>query len=394
MVFADHDNIGWQVTGRFPLRKKGRGLMPSPGWTGQYDWVGYLAVAEHPNVFNPPEKFIATANNRKVPAEFPHTLSSSWFYPERGERIEQMIQATEQHSLKTSANMQLDTHSLFVPQLKDAILKGELYEAVKNEIKEWNDEGKKARATEALTMLDRLSGDMHAESQDACIVGALLYTYTRNTFSDELGSKNGSAWVSFLENSNMSYSAQVDHLIVRGDESPFWDDVNTPQKEAKAQIIARSLADAINLLEEHLGGDRSDWQWGNLHTYTWATEATKLAKHLDFFERTGMRFLASYFNRGPFPAGGDHTTPNVAAYPIAKDFDVWLIPEMRIVVDFGLEEPMIGINSTGQSDNPVGPHYDDGIYAWLEGRYQAFPFRQVNIERQYNRVLVLHPAGS
>ena len=34
MVLADKDNIAWQVIGNYPVRAKGRGLMPSPGWTG------------------------------------------------------------------------------------------------------------------------------------------------------------------------------------------------------------------------------------------------------------------------------------------------------------------------------------------------------------------------
>ncbi|MCK7512649.1 MAG: penicillin acylase family protein [Desulfobacterales bacterium] len=31
MVLADRDNIAWQVIGNYPVRTKGRGLMPSPG---------------------------------------------------------------------------------------------------------------------------------------------------------------------------------------------------------------------------------------------------------------------------------------------------------------------------------------------------------------------------
>ncbi len=72
-------------------------------------------------------------------------------------------------------------------------------------------------------------------------------------------------------------------------------------------------------------------------------------------------------------------------------FDVWLIPEMRIIVDFGNPEPLIGINSTGQSDNPSSPHYDDGITAWRNGKYQNFPFARDLVEKQYRDKLVLVP---
>ena len=46
-----------------------------------------------------------------------------------------------------------------------------------------------------------------------------------------------------------------------------------------------------------------------------------------------------------------------------------------------LAETLIGINSSGQSNNPSSPHYDDGITAWREGRYKDFPFKEGNINK-------------
>jgi acyl-homoserine-lactone acylase len=112
---------------------------------------------------------------------------------------------------------------------------------------------------------------------------------------------------------------------------------------------------------------------------------------MGFVERNGVKFLSGYFDRGPYPAPGDHTTLNAAAYSPGKNFNVWLIPEMRIIVDFGSDEPLIGINSSGQSDNPASPHYDDGITAWREGRYQDFPFMADNVQKQYTKTLTLLP---
>ena len=38
-------------------------------------------------------------------------------------------------------------------------------------------------------------------------------------------------------------------------------------------------------------------------------------------------------------------------------------------------------------------HYDDGIAAWREGKYIAFPFREENVKQQYTSLMVLQPAG-
>jgi acyl-homoserine-lactone acylase len=114
---------------------------------------------------------------------------------------------------------------------------------------------------------------------------------------------------------------------------------------------------------------------------------------MGFFERMGLKLLWPYFNRGPYPAPGDHFTLNVAGYTMGGDFDTWLIPSMRLIVDFSREEPMVAVNSSGQSDNPSSPHYADGIELWREGRYIAFPFKEAAVNAQYQQVLMLRPSS-
>jgi acyl-homoserine-lactone acylase len=392
MVFADKDNIAWQVIGNYPVRAKGRGLMPSPGWTGEYDWTGLLKTEVLPNLKNPSVGFIGTANHRTVPKDYPYILSSSWYWPERAERIIQMASATDKHTTQTNMGMQLDTHSLFVPKLKDVISKGTLAGDIMKEISSWKDEKKAAGARLALTMLQDFSGDMKADSKGAALTGAFLNCATKTIFLDELGPVDSKAWKSFLIVNNQSYNATCDHLLIRGDESPFWDDINTPEKETKAQIIALSLADAVVFLESTSGNEAAKWSWGALHTYTWETDTSQMAPHFSFIERTALNSLWSYFNRGPYPAGGDIFTLNVSMYMMGKDFNTWLIPSMRMIIDFSQEEPMLAVNSSGQSDNPSSPHYDDGIKAWRDGKYIPFPFKDAAVKDQYQDVLQLSPS--
>ncbi|MGA2781386.1 MAG: penicillin acylase family protein [Smithella sp.] len=394
MVFADKDNIAWQIIGDYPLRAKGRGLMPSPGWTGEYDWIGLLDPALLPNLKNPSAGFIGTANHRTVPKDYPYILSSSWYWPERAERIIQMASATDKHTTQTNMDMQLDTYSLFVPKLKEVILKGMLAADIMKEIGSWKDEKRIARARIALAMLQGFNGDMKADSKEAALMGAFLHCATKNIFLDELGPVDSKAWKSFLVVNNESYNATCDHLLVRGDESPFWDDINTPEKETKAQIIARSLADAVAFLELTLGNDTGKWSWGALHTYTWETDTSQMAPHFGFIERTALNSLWSYFNRGPYPAAGDIFTLNVSMYMMGKDFNTWIIPSMRMIIDFSKAEPMQAVNSSGQSDNPSSPHYDDGIKAWRDGKYYIpFPFKDAAVNAQYKDVLQLNPSA-
>lgn len=394
MVFADKDNIAWQVIGNYPVRAKGRGLLPSPGWSGEYDWQGLLDASRLPSSMNPPIGFIATANNRTVPKDFPSILSSSWYWPERAERIEEMARATDQHTAETSMKMQLDTLSLFVPKVQRAMLSGALSDAIAQEIADWKDAKRQEQAHAAMAMLQGFGGDMRADSGPAALVSVFYDHATKNIFLDEMGTEDSKTWQAFLVLNNESYNATCDHLLVRGDESPFWDDVRTPVHETKARILACSLADAYVFLEKTLGSDTKKWRWGALHTYTWETDTSKLAPHMGWIKRVGLKALWPYLNRGPYPAPGDLFTLNVSAYTMGHDYDTWLIPSMRMIMDFSREEPMLAVNSSGQSDNPASPHYDDGIQAWLGGHYIPFPFKDAAIKAQYKDILVLHPAST
>ena len=391
MVFGDRNNIAWQMTGSFPIRKKGKGLVPSPGWTGEYDWDGYLDAELHPAAHNPAEGFIGAANQRTVEADFPHNLSSSWFYPERSERIRQMLAENPQHTADDSIKMQLDQHSPFVAKLQAWLKADPNKDDLENAISQLP-KARQARAREALSALLQLDGNLSAASRDAAIYGAFLHSFTRRTFLDELGPASGGNWKAFVRISNISYSAPMDHLLVRGDDSPFWDNVKTPEKETKAQIIAESLADSIAHLEKKLEPKRAEWSWGKLHTYHWKADGTVMAPKQSLKQKLGLEKMDKVLNRGPFAAGGDHTTLNISSYNLGVDFETWMSPSMRMIVDFSRDEPMMAMNSTGQSAHPTSRHYDDSIKRFLDGEYHTLPFRQENIDQKYGKALILHPS--
>ena len=389
IVFADAQHIGWQVTGRFPNRRAGLGLMPSPGWDSQYEWDGFADPMLHPYDQDPPQGWLGTANHRTVPRGYGMQLSNSWFYPERAERIAELA-ATGRHDSQSMIAMQYDQTSPFVAKLQSMFSAPGMAAPLKAAIDALpTAEGIKARETYSRLM--KFDGKMAATSTDAALYSAFLYQSARETFLDELGPDSTPAWKALVETANSSYSAQADHLLGR-DDSPFWNDRRTAQREDKPAILARSLAGAITLLESKLGSERSAWQWGKLHTYNWTTETSQLAQYMSPSQRTSINAIKGYLDRGPYPAGGDHGTLNVAAYQWGQDFDTWLIPAMRIVVDFGREEPLIGLNSSGQSGNPASKHYADGIEAWLKGQYMTFPFQSRNLDKAYgSKRLLLMP---
>ena len=389
IVFADAQHIGWQVTGRYPNRRAGLGLVPSPGWGNEFAWDGFADPMLHPYDQDPPQGWLGTANQRTVPRGYGMQLSNSWFYPERAERIAELA-GTGRHDSQSMIAMQYDQTSPFVAKLQTMFSAPGMAEGLQAAIAALP-AAEHSKAQEAFNRLMEFDGKLTASSADAALYSAFLHQSARETFLDELGPESSPAWQALVDTANNSYSAQADHLLGRED-SPFWNDTRTAQKEDKPAILARSLAGSVTLLESKLGSERSAWQWGKLHTYNWISETTQLAPHMSASQRTSINALKGYLDRGPSPAGGDHSTLNVAAYQWGENFDTWLIPAMRIVVDFGREEPLIGLNSSGQSGNPASKHYADGIDAWLKGNYMSFPFQSQNLDKVYgNRRLLLTP---
>lgn len=381
IVHGDADNIAWQVTGRYPMRKGGTGHLPSPGWTGEYDWGGYLAFEGQPYSLNPPEGFVGTANNRTVDSRSAHHLSSTWFGPERVERLTQILSGMEGATSDDMTAMHADRLSLMAVKTQRLLFEGDLAASVVEIINRWQDRDASARAEMALEMLrpDRFDCVMDADSASAAVMGAFHHSFSRNVFLDELGPEDSLEWEIFQKNNIDSYNAPEDHLLVRA-ESPFFDDVTTEAVETKADVIARSLADAYDLCRERMGKNPGEWTWGRVHTYHWRNIVTTVAP-----------ILGRIFNRGPFPAGGDLQTLNVAGYQWGDNFDVIFIPAMRMVVDFGLADPAFLITHGGQSGDPASPHYEDMIDPWLNVENNPLPFADKNIDLQYHEVLVLQP---
>ncbi|MFJ2466466.1 penicillin acylase family protein [Pseudomonas sp. NPDC087615] len=370
LVFADASNIGWQVTGRFPNRREGEGLLPSPGWEGRYDWDGYADPMLHPYDQDPAQGWLGTANQRVIPHGYGMQLSNSWAAPERGERLAELA-GSGKHDSRSVIAMQYDQTTTFAAKLK------KVFEApgMKQPLKQAIDALppiERGKAREAFSRLMAFDGKLSPTSADAAIYELFLQESMKQIFLDELGPESSPAWKAFIANGNLSYAAQADHLLGRED-SPFWDDIRTAQKEDKAVILARSLAAAITAGDSQLGGDHKAWQWGKLHSYAWKNA-------------NGQTI------RGPLAAGGDHTTLNTAAFTWGQDFSTTRAPSMRFIVDFGQAEPLMGQNGTGQSGNPVSPNYLNGIDAWLKGQYIGLPMQPQNFERVYGKTrLTLTP---
>ncbi|MBA1322383.1 penicillin acylase family protein [Pseudomonas plecoglossicida] len=365
-VFAEPQHIGWQVSGRYPNRREGQGLLPSPGWDGRYDWDGYADAMLHPYDQDPPSGWLGHANERSLAKGYGMQLSNTWYYPERAERLGQLA-ANGRHDSRSVMALQNDQVSLFADKLKQMFSAPGMAQPLKQAIAALPP-AQRDNANAALARLQAFDGRLSPVSADAALYQLFLQEVARQTFLDDLGPESGPAWQAFVSSAQLSYSAQADHLLGRED-SPFWDDRTTAQKEDKPAILARSLAAAIDTGTALLGADRKAWQWGKLHQYRWPAPA--------------YHGLGDAISRAPMAAGGDFSTLALTPYAWGSNFDTQLPASARMIVDFGQAEPLQLLTSSGQSGNPASRHHSDGLDAWFKGRFMSLPLQPQNFARAY-----------
>src|SRR4029077_9072547 len=112
VVYADVDgNIGYQATGKVPIRAAGDGSLPVSGADNAHEWTGYIPFEKLPSIYNPPSGVIATANARITPDDYKSSISMEWEAPWRTARIYHVLQSGRKFSAADMLGLQNDIHS-------------------------------------------------------------------------------------------------------------------------------------------------------------------------------------------------------------------------------------------------------------------------------------------
>ena len=112
VVFADVDgNIGYQATGKVPIRASGDGSLPENGSDDTHEWTGYIPFDKLPRVYNPPSGIIATANGRITPDGYPYSISTGWEAPWRSARIYRVLESGKKFASADMLALQMDIYS-------------------------------------------------------------------------------------------------------------------------------------------------------------------------------------------------------------------------------------------------------------------------------------------
>lgn len=137
-------------------RRAGSGRPPSPGWTDDYEWKGYIPFEELPYVYNPPKGYIVVCNNPPVSENYPYFIGSSHSFGYRAKRGVDMIEAdADGISVEDVIKMQadaVDQGALQVISYLDGLdlsIKGEMEIEVEEEVKKEETDKERIKREEA-----------------------------------------------------------------------------------------------------------------------------------------------------------------------------------------------------------------------------------------------------
>jgi penicillin amidase len=348
-VYADVDgNIGYVMAARVPVRKKGRGEVPVPGDTDDYEWTGYIPFEQLPQAFNPPGGVIATANARVVGPKYKAYLTDRWESPYRTVRIYDLLR--DKTNLRPADFLAVQTDIYSYPH---AFLAEQLAAASKNA------QPHDARAQEIVKRLGDWSGlartgdiePAFLEAARSALLNLLLEPYLGG--ETRLYQWRGTV---FLQN-------------VLRERPERW----LPKGYKGYDEVLMAAADRAATELERVSGKKSasDWTWARFNSL----EMTHAMGR-----RGPLRNLLSITGK---PQGG--TLYSIRAAQLRHG------PAMRFVADLGNWDDSIMLIPAGESGQFGSAHYRDQFPYWYEGKSIEAPFSAKAVEGAVRHRLELKP---
>jgi penicillin amidase len=346
VAYADTSGtIGWQLVGQAPIRKKGYGTLPLPGWDPEAGWCEERVPAEEmPWMVDPECGYLATANNRTLPEGQEPFLGVDYTDGYRVMSLLEALAARRDWDVPLTMRLQMDQRAPAWKEMRDFVLAAPAVDE------------RTRRALELLRGWDGVvSGSSPAAAVYELFVAEMIVRVAR--------AKAPRSWewvvgggMSPITPYNFGCYRRTGNLVKLLREQPAgWFPRPWPEEAASA------LGAAIDILKTRTGSeDSSKWAWGAVRP---------LVLHHPLSHRGAMgRALGKVFNLGPVPCGGDADVINQGAVlPLLPLAPTDNIPSLRAIFDVGAWHNSRFVLPGGQSGNPMSPHYGDLFELWQRG---------------------------
>lgn len=338
-VFASKNGtIAYRANGLIPIRKNGNSLLPEPGWTDKYEWTGYIPWNQLPTIVNPPEGFIATANNKVTPPGYPYHISNTWEEPFRAQRIRQVLSSKNRFTIQDMKELQFDHKDLKASEFLPILL------PVLNQ----NKKGLRPIDKKAISLLKNWN-----QIDDKKLAAPLIF----NLWMDELPKVIFNGQISSKMMSLFENKEQVTDQLLRnagkGNPGPWINGAG-----GWSHVVNESFKKAVDRARDLQGKDPSKWVWGHFHKVKFPNPLSS------------VKPLNLLFNPNPKPVSGSCVTVAAACWN-SKTGEVDHGPAWRMIIDMADPSKNWGVVAPGQSGHVLSRWYSNQIDDWVNGNYHV-----------------------
>ena len=349
LMYADREgNIGWYASGHAPVRKNWDGLLPVPGDTGEFEWSGTLGMDQVPQMLNPPQGWLATANHDIRPEGYRERLGYEFSPPFRFQRV---VEALSGPGVLPLFGVTARPRGETLPKLRVEDMQALQQDVTSIPARRFQQILKRARFSglsrderDVLRQILAWDTRLRAESVEAMIFELWLGKLHAAVFGPDIGPR-------------VSRSLLLAELEHKPDED----------------VLLRTFRSTLSDLAGARGPDRRKWTWGAVHTAR-------------FRHPLGIRSM----NRGPVPRPGDGDTVNATG---GANFRQTSGASFRMVLDFADWDKSMMTNVPGETGSPESRHYADLLDDWANGRYHPMPFSRKAVEAAAEETIQLLPPG-
>lgn len=356
VVYADVEgNIGYQATGKIPIRTAGDGRLPMDGSNNAHEWTGYIPFEKLPSVFNPPSGIIATANGRVTPENYPYSISVEWEAPWRTDRIYRVLTSGRKFSARDMLSLETDIYSEL-----DRFVADKVVYAVDHT------EKLSPAARQAANILRQWNGQMDASSPAPTIVTRARIELKRMLLEPKLGTapeNSATASLTWKSYRWMMETVWLENLLSH--EPPRW-------LPAGFSSYDHLLSAALEAALKDAPPELNSWTWGRENSLT--IQNPILGR---------IPILRRWTGPGENPQSGSGYTVKAAG----RNYG----PSERFTADLAnLDASTLNL-VTGESGTFLSPYYMDQWRAWYSGTTFVLPFSKTAVENAAAHRLILVP---
>jgi penicillin amidase len=336
-VFADDQgNIGWQTSGRIPLRSQRDSTVPFVVKDSSDNWKGFIPFDKMPQSYNPPRGWLGTCNHTTITKSYPYYMSSYFAPYYRYARLKEILDSVEKTTAEDHWKYQRDYKNTLAQKMAAVLA-------------EWDFLDDKEKAAPA-------------------VFQSVLREFALQTFQDELGEELAKTMLEvwyFWENRL--------EIMVREGTSEWFDDVSTEEKESMTDILHRA---ALAVMKEH-GSDPEGWKWGEFHQLEFVCPIMRKGP------------LKGLLGGGSHPMSGSQETLYRAIYSFNEPFAAQTTASLRMVVDLADKDKVLAVLPGGVSARLFDDHNTDQIDAFMSGEklYWWFSDEMIKAHTKYSCML-------